>query len=311
MKQTLLLLFFFIGAACAAGLPSEGVLLRVQTGGKGIRKIPLERYLAGVLVKEIGDHWPLEALKAQAVASRTYALYRKEHPRDEHFDLTDDILDQVFEETARPPQSIVQAVRETKGEVLRFDGQILSAFFHSCCGGISERGDLVWEDIHSPPLLQIRGDPFCAACPRNRWDFEISREDFESILEANGLSLGQDGIVEVQARDESGRVLEIALPSGRKRQSLTGKRLREILGYDKIRSTLFEITEEEDRLLFSGRGSGHGVGLCQWGARGMAEEGKTYREILEFYYPGAEMEQKENEDKSEPANEMEIPIDEE
>lgn len=308
MKRTPLLLVSLFSAACAAGLPSEGVLLRVQTSGQGIREIQLERYLAGVLVKEIGDHWPLEALKAQAVASRTYALYRKEHPRDERFDLTDDVLDQVFEETSHPSQPIVRAVRETTGEVLKFEGQILSAFFHSCCGGISERGNLVWKDINASPLLQIRGDPFCAACPRNRWDFEISREEFESTLESNGFSLGRNGTVEVQARDESGRVLEIALPSGRKRQSLTGKRLREILGYDKIRSTLFEITDEEDRILFSGRGSGHGVGLCQWGAKGMADEGKTYREILEFYYPGAEMVSPEESSSQDPEN---LPLDEE
>jgi stage II sporulation protein D len=275
---------------CAGNLPKTGVPMRVGSeNGAKVHEIPLERYLVGVLEKEVVGTWPIEALKAQAVASRTYALYRKAHPRDERFDLAADTSDQVFEKKRRHSPAIVEAVLATEGETLKFDGDILQAFFHSCCGGMSERADRVWEGIETPSLLTVHPDPFCGACPRSRWEYSISRKELEDRLKESGQGPAGDWKIEITKRDDSGRVLEVQFRGEDSDISFSGAKFREVLGYTKLPSTLFEITDAEDPVVFVGRGSGHGVGLCQWGAKGMAEEGHTYREILEFYYPGAEL----------------------
>jgi stage II sporulation protein D len=281
-------LLISISSGCGGTVPGKGVPIRVgsQESSK-VYELPLERYLIGVLEKEVAGTWPMEALKAQAVASRTYALYRKANPRHERFDLTADTSDQVFQQKRRHSDAVVQAVQETEGETLDFDGEIFQAFFHSCCGGMSERADQVWAGIKTPSLLTTHGDPYCNACPRNHWEYQMPREELTDLLRENGYPLREDWKIEIAKRDESGRVSEIRFGEDSD-LPLSGTKLREIVGYTKLPSTLFEIKDSEnDRIVFSGKGSGHGVGLCQWGAKGMAEEGKNYREILEFYYPGA------------------------
>lgn len=287
-------------AGCAGNLPSRGEPIRVASQRQTkIQEIPLETYLVGVLEKEVVGTWPIEALKAQAVASRTYALYRKQHPRDERFDVTSDTRDQVFQKKRRQSPAVVQAVLETEGETLNFNGGILQAFFHSCCGGMSEQADQVWQGITTPPLLTVHPDPFCSACPRSRWEYPISRKELEDRLRENGHPLKDGWKIEITKRDDSGRVLEIRFPDDG--ISFSGAKFREILGYTKLPSTLFEITDAEDPVVFVGRGSGHGVGLCQWGAKGMADEGKTYREILQFYYPGAEIAAAQTQERTDPS----------
>lgn len=284
-----LLLLLFAGG-CASSL-SGGVPIRVSYQNK-IREIPIERYVEGVLEKEVGKDWPIEALKAQAVASRTYALYRKNHPRNERYDIESDVSDQVFELKRRYSPSIAEAVGATEGEALTVNGEILLAFFHSSCGGTSERADRVWEDVTMEPLLKIHEDPFCSDSPRHHWDYSLSREELSQLLAGEGTRLEDDWELQVKERDESGRASKITFQSSGSDQeiiSLSANHFRGLLGAGKLRSTLFEITDGGDPIVFEGHGSGHGVGLCQWGAKGMAEQGKTYREILEFYYPGAEL----------------------
>lgn len=273
---------------CAGNLPKSGVPVRVVSeSGTKVHEIPLERYLVGVLEKEVVGTWPIEALKAQAVASRTYALYRKAHPRGERFDLAADTSDQVFQKKRRHSPAIIEAVRETEGETLQFNGGILQAFFHSCCGGKSERADGVWQGIDASPLLSLHEDPYCAFCPRNSWEVVIPRQELTRLLTENGNDVGDDWRMEITERDDSGRVREVGFRSSGSNLTIPGARFRETIGYTRLPSTLFEIQDAGDAVVFTGRGSGHGVGLCQWGAKGMAEEGKTYREILEFYYPSA------------------------
>lgn len=236
--------------------------------------MPLERYIVGVLDQEVLPDWPLEALKAQAVASRTYALYRKEHPSQPEFDLEATTRDQLFSAKKNYPPPLIKAVEETTGEVLRYAGVILPAFFHSSCGGVSEKASALWPGVTPPPLNTIHEDPFCEASPRAHWIYEIPKE-------LGGL--------QVLERSETGRVETILIEKDHQDEELSGNAFREKLGFDKVRSTLFDIEGEEGKLVLVGRGSGHGVGLCQWGAKEMAEQGRSYREILEFYYPGAEI----------------------
>ncbi len=281
---------------CASPLaPSRGEPVRVgqmKNEELHLREIPLERYVAGVLEKEVHESWPREALKAQAVAARTYVLYRKQKPRDAQFDVLADTSDQVFESDEGHAKSVVRAVLETEGETLEHDGKIFQTFFHSCCGGKSERATRVWPGVHAEPVLQLHDDPYCSSCPPARWTFRIPRSDLESRLREAGREVPEGWRFSVSDRDESGRVLSVAVsaPGPKPRGfTLTGAAFRAAVGYANVKSTLFEVIDEGDNIVFEGRGAGHGVGLCQWGAKAMAEQGKSYREILEFYYPGAEI----------------------
>lgn len=277
-------------------VPAQGGGIRVgqlKNDELHLREIPLERYVAGVLEKEVHGNWPMEALKAQAVATRTYALYRKVNPRDALFDVLSDTTDQVFESDEGHSPAIVRAVLETEGETLQHGGKIFQAFFHSCCAGRSERADEVWPGAFPEPLLSLHNDPYCAACPPARWEYRIDKGEFESIT--------------ISERDTSGRVRTVLVssPSGKSR-TMAGIELRRVLGNTFLKSTLFEISPQDDAIVFEGRGAGHGVGLCQWGAKGMAETGKNYREILDFYYPGAEVAGPSTETPAAPSSEKEI-----
>lgn len=287
----LLILLLISLIACAGPVSQKGQAVRVAMNERGtkVHKIPLEDYLVGVLEKEVSPSWPIEALKAQAVASRTYAIYQIEHPRHERYDMTSTVSDQVFEKKRKHSESILAAVRETEGEVLRHEGRVLKAFFHSCCGGMSARGDSVWPGVQETPLLSVHPDPWCSACPDAQWRLEISREEVADLLRKSGYPLDGDWTVTVSGRDDSGRVAQLTFVSDQREFSVTGTDFRRIVGTSRLKSTLFEIADEDpqDPILLTGRGSGHGVGLCQWGAKGMADQGKGYLEILQFYYPGA------------------------
>lgn len=287
-------LLFLAAISCAPHqVPARGQPIRVgqvKNEELSLREIPLERYIAGVLEKEVRSDWPLEALKAQAVAARTYALYRKLKPRDSQYDVLSDTTDQVFESDENHSASIVRAVMETEGETLQSNGRIFQAFFHSCCGGTSESAESVWPGTYPAPLREVHQDPYCSRCPPAHWNYRLSLRDFEERLKQADLPAAGWTGVDVTSRDASGRVEKATLTSrSRKTIPISGADLRRIVGNTNVKSTLFDVTEDGDDLVFEGRGSGHGVGMCQWGAKGMAEQGRSYRDILSFYYPGAEI----------------------
>jgi stage II sporulation protein D (peptidoglycan lytic transglycosylase) len=289
-----LLLILLAAPACAPRqVPARGEPIRVgqvKNEELSLRQIPLERYVAGVLEKEVHGSWPLEALKAQAVATRTYALYRKQKPRDAQFDVLSDTTDQVFESEESRSPAIVRAVTETEGEALQSGGRILQAFFHSCCGGESESAAQVWPGSYPDPLDSVHGDPYCAGCPSSQWTYRLSLKELKARLADGGFPASGATGVEVSERDDSGRAVRVLLPSRSGGPvSVPGTEFRRLLGNTNLKSTLFEVVDDGDDVVFAGRGAGHGVGLCQWGAKGMAEQGKGYREILDFYYPGAEI----------------------
>lgn len=271
-------------------------MIRVSLENKKIISIPLEKYLLGVISKEVPADWPLEALKAQAVASRTYAMYRKEHPRDSKFDVSSTTADQVFDKKHQYPAALIQAIQETKGEILTYQGNIFEAFFHSACGGASEKASHVWAGDYPPPLESSHEDPFCSAAPHRDWTYTVSEETLENILKDKNYFLPKDWNIGIDQRDDLGRVQTLSIEStaeGKKKnktvQILNANTLREMVGYSNLHSTLFELSEDDNGIVFTGKGSGHGVGLCQWGAKGQAEEGKNYRDILNFYYPGSDL----------------------
>jgi stage II sporulation protein D len=251
-----------------------------------INDMDLERYLVGLINHEISSAWPLEAVKAQAVAARTYAYFQKEKKMKELYDLESSVLDQVYGGIGLEDERASAAVRATAGEVLTYRGKIIKAVFHSCCGGRTEDSEAVWGEMM--PYLRSVPDPYCTESPRYYWRYGISIAEM-----SRRLGLGRLTQITIKGRTASGRVrdLEFSFDSGQKR-GYSGEELRRLLGYDNLKSTNFRVESTVDELKFSGSGSGHGVGMCQWGAKGMADKGFNYRQILSHFYQGAQIERK-------------------
>lgn len=255
--------------------------------------LPLEEYVAAVLTAESGDFQNAESRKAMAVVARTYATrFRGQHAKD-GFDFCDTTHCQAFGWKA-PPAAIQAAVNATRGEVLRYDGNIAATFYHQNCGGITAAAAEAWPGV-SEAYLTSHADPYCAARGVLTWESAIRVTDLNRALRASALATPQGWTaIEIVSRSESGRVDLLRLTGGRgatARMSASTFRFAvdRALGWEKIRSNFFEVRNAGDQVVFSGRGSGHGVGLCQAGAEEMAREGKSYREILSFYYPGTQL----------------------
>lgn len=251
--------------------------------------IPVDQYLYGVMSAEVPASWPLEALKAQAVASRTYFLFKKAERIKENFDVRSDIMDQVFKLDANKQAPILRAVDETHGEILisQQNGKIFPAYFHSDCGGRTSSEKLVWRKPSS--LNQAVQDPYCQTASKNNWSYDISKDRLLSLLQSSFyLPKGVELISILPRLQKKSRAYIVDFIFSKnifKRMSADD--LRHLLGFGKLRSAHFSVTQTWDDVVFTGRGFGHGVGLCQWGAQRWARKGKDYRTILSHYYPKA------------------------
>lgn len=297
----------------------EVVIAPAQKGLYAINRLPLEEYLYGVIAAEMPVHWPAEALKAQAVIARTYALHLKKNlrPHSAHgYDLCDEQHCQVYSGVAVESAKTRSSADLTRGKVLSYAGKAIHSVFSSNCGGHTQSGsgagwaDLpYWRMVHDgetaaaiegPYALSsfIRSSPevFCRTsrytwAPEFRWTRLISAEDLIARLNRKG-TVGKLKKILI-SRSESGRVASIRFEGTAGTVSLTKEHeIRRLLGLAPLRSTLFGVDvfyKEEfvKGLLVYGAGWGHGVGLCQSGAAGRAEAGQTYDKILPAYYPGA------------------------
>lgn len=258
-----------------------------------IGRMDLETYLKGVLPAEMPSSWPLEALKAQAVAARTFALYRirQREKVQAPYHLESTVMDQVFfinEETGDSLKNAERAIHETRGFVLRDErGGPFAAYFHADCGGRTEEARAVWGNGEK---LGTAIDGACPLSPQARWLAVLSAEEIARRLREPGNSAS---LLELAALTEtgSGRVENLALKWGNGSQTqVSGHRFRMALGFDRIKSTNFKLQKlAGGRYEFIGRGHGHGVGLCQWGSRHLALEGRSFKEILQHYYPAARL----------------------
>lgn len=264
----------------------ETVRVAIRMKPLEIIELPVEHYLLGVLAHEVPSDWPLETLKAQAIASRTYALYRKRHPRDQAYDLRTDVIDQVFRSQDFYPPQLVEAVTATEGKVLWWHGEPIPAFFHSCCGGHTEAAGEVWSWAADYPFFTVKEDPFCRNCPSDAWEYQVSKEELSLLLHLGSLGTGEVNHLVPRGNGLGTRIQEVALITSEETIRLSSDQLRELLGYDNLKSTAFSVIELGNAFVFLGEGSGHGVGLCQWGAYEMGRQKKTYQDILGFYYPG-------------------------
>lgn len=248
--------------------------------------LPLESYLSAVLGGEMPPSFPLEALKAQAVAARSYALMRKIDARDQGrpYHLNSTVLSQVYAGLAREDPRTAAAVKATQGEVLALGMTPVEAYFHASCGGLTESGAAA---LGRPlPYLKSVACPCAGHSPYAHWRIEVSAA---ALARAVGLARAEEA--EVVSRTSTGRAARVRVrgPKGTER-TLAAVALRAALGYQLLPSTWFTLAREGQSFVFEGRGAGHGAGLCQWGARILAEQGRTYREILAHYYPGTSVE---------------------
>lgn len=228
-----------------------------------IEVIPLKHYLAGVVSKEMPLAWPVEALKAQAVVARSYLFTRMNERREKLFHVDGDQMDQVFEWT--DSAKAYQVVNSTEDIVLSANKKIVKTFYHSDCGGQTLPANKVWEGAVDLGTTQ---DPWCQARFSNQWSFSVPVTEFQNkdVFEAGYF------------KNKLVRFEEWSI-----------QKLRQTFGYSKIRSSPEKVEVSDGSVTFSGRGFGHGVGLCQWGSLYMAKKGRTYMDILTHYYPKAEI----------------------
>ena len=268
------------------GKPYRGTIevLPLERGLLVINELPLEEYLVGLINCEISSVWPQEAIKAQAVVARSFALYQKEARKGAAYHLESTVLDQVYDGCAVEDARAARGVEETAGEVLTYNGGLALAFFHSTCGGHTEGSEQVWTSPY--PYLGGVACRYCREAPTATWELTLSLAKIESLLRAGGVPVAGLRDVRTGPRNQSGRLTTVRLTTVKGVQEVPATSFRKALGYTVIRSTNFEVSVRGDTARFTGSGYGHGVGLCQWGARSRAAEGFTYREILLYYYPG-------------------------
>ena len=252
-----------------------------------VNEVSLDQYLYGVLPSEIGASWPRESLKAQAVAARTYALFRASQVESTLYDLDDSTRSQVYLGTSKEEASTNAAVDSTSGLVLAYDGKPAETFFHANCGGHTADVATVW----GGQSAYLRGveDSFCEEGKHYLWRTELDHEVVLKRLNAAGFSVRDFDSVETDERDRSGRCTTVVLKGSEPLLKLKATAFRTALGADVLRSTNFKALRHGETHVFEGRGWGHGIGLCQEGAKGMATAGYSWRDILNFYFPGTKV----------------------
>jgi stage II sporulation protein D len=269
-----------------------------------INRLGLEDYLLGVVPAEIGRRTPEEfaAVRAQAVAARTYTISHLGRRDSLGFDLFATVEDQVYGGLEVERRDVERAINDTRGEILVFDGQPVSAFYHSTCGGQTATREEVWGEPNLPYLRSVRdaggGEYYCAISPRYRWRESWTADEMNGFVRAelasrlgvSPSSVGRISGIRVLSRTEGDRVDQLEVEASGGRYVLRKNEIRWVLQPAEGRilgSTDFAVRQgrlENGEIVVEGRGFGHGIGMCQWGAIGRARAGQGYREILAAYY---------------------------
>ena len=268
---------FYPGAIDVVGAP-EGLAV--------VNQLPLEEYLVGAVKAEAGDKMPIEMLKAQAIVARTYAAYHRRLNAAKLYHLVAGTANQQYAGRVTADSPAWTAVRETEGQVLFWEGDLFPAFYHTDSGGHTEDPRVVFAANNMPALKPVRVE-FPSLSPHHAWSLDVGLSDLAAALRRGGVSVGTITALRVLERSVSLRVSRIAVQGTRGMATLRGNEFRRLVGYDTLKSTLFAVSVDHASARFVGRGYGHGVGLDQWSAKTMAEQGYTARQIVQYYYPGA------------------------
>jgi len=243
--------------------------------------VDLEEYLYGVVKSEMSESFPIEALKAQAIIARTFALSNLKKHQDKGYHLCPTVCCQVYKGVSAESKITTAAVDQTLSLVLSYEGSLARTYYHSCCGG--KTAPFIWNKQGETSYLQSKNCPFCNHARNSSYSW-TQRISFYEIQKA--FNTGKITNISVNEYDESGRAKTILICHGAGNSTINTNKFRNIMGYTRVKSTLFTLHNDGQGVVFNGKGYGHGVGLCQWGARGMAEAGYSFKEILGFYYSG-------------------------
>ncbi|MDJ0851228.1 MAG: SpoIID/LytB domain-containing protein [Myxococcota bacterium] len=265
--------------------------VEVHPGAAGLQvvnRVPLEAYVLGTLGREVYTSWRPETLKAQAVAIRTYALYRAGRSRAAHWHVEASTRGQVYGGADAEWPAGRTATEATRGQILAWEGEPILAAFHSASGGRTASSAEVWG--RALPYLVSVDVPDEQDSPDAYWRTAVSSTTLRRALAPLGVRVGPLQALRVAERSPSGRARRLQVRGRDGEAQIEARALRDALGADVIRSTLFEIRDTPEGPVFVGAGHGHGVGMSQWGAEAMARAGASYRQILEAFYPGARLE---------------------
>ena len=282
------------GAIKINGTRYSGALLIEVQGQNDVvlyNLVDVEEYLAGVLFKEMPGSFHREALKAQTVAARTYALFMMEKGSGV---LMADTRSQVYGgETAASNRSR-QIVAETAGEVLTYEGEIIQAFFSSTCGGMTIRADDVYPNPSALPVNHNTPCGYCGESPFRSWAITVPASEIIDKFGLGGRCRNPE--VGITKTDAARRALELSLQDDRGHvlRKVPADRFRSLINKGrplsrKMLSTRIDEIVPGREIRIRGSGFGHGIGLCQYGSNGMAKRGYDYRQILAFYYRAAEI----------------------
>jgi len=301
-----------------------------------INSISMQAYLYGVLPKEMSKDWPIEALKAQAIAARNYAMLSMHKHQNNGFDICPKVHCQVYGGYSYEGPISNLAVDETKGQLLYYGTELVQTFYHSSSGGQTENSENIW----STPIPYLKGvsDPFSANSPNSNWQVSMSKSTIKNALDAYGKSVGTVNSVDIIEKSVNGRVLKLKITGSQGSVVLTKEETRKVFGYSTVKSMWFsfsnttgyrlmtsrgtlategsrlsvfngqdassldvsdlsvyngksfgtlekkEVVQTGNQITFYGHGYGHGLGMSQWGAKAMADQGYTYEQILTHYY---------------------------
>lgn len=267
----------------------ENMQVRVKHEDTGIiESVPFEEYVTGVLAGEMPISFHIEALKAQAVAARSYVMKKMEYNKDKDYDVVDTIMNQVYlsddylrsvwkEDYDDKINKIKTAVIETKGEYIEYDGEVAEAFFFSTSVGATENsGEIFSKQL---PYLVSVSSTWDEISPLYSTDKTITLKEFYNLID---IPYSDTLDIEKTKTTSTGRVQEIKING----YTFTSGQMIEKLN---LRSSFFEITKDGENVNINTKGYGHGVGMSQYGAEGMARNGYTYDQILKYYYTGVEI----------------------
>ncbi|ADU32281.1 stage II sporulation protein D [Evansella cellulosilytica] len=276
-------------------LEEEETIAVYRTATSTVEEVPLEDYIVGVVAAEMPAEFELEALKAQALTARTYIINFMSLALDNDMrvpagaDIKDTVEHQVYyndEELRERWENydwkiarIKQAVYETSGQIITHNGSPITATFFSTSNGYTENSEEYWSD----EIAYLRGveSPWDVHSPRYEDEVHMTVAEFEEKL---GVSIGEGSPAEIVSRSSGGRVAEVNIGG----KTFTGREVRE--EYLDLRSSDFTIERNGDTIIIKTTGYGHGVGMSQYGANGMAQEGYSYEDIIHHYYHSVEIE---------------------
>jgi stage II sporulation protein D len=257
-----------------------------------INELSIEDYLKGVLPKEVNPSWDIEALKAQAVISRSYVIKNLQRHSCDDFNVCSTVHCQVYGGASVENEKCNKAIADTEGQVVIFKDEIAQTVFHASCGGYTEDPKYVWVwKQETPDYLKGRKDKYCSESPHNKWSCTLSEVTIRKRLINAGYNIGEIKNISLSG-NTSGHAKEfVIIKHNTGKLKLNAYKFRLAVDSNLIKSAMIKnINKKGINFIFTGKGWGHRIGLCQCGAKVMAEKGFSYKDILKYYYPKTKIE---------------------